>query len=58
MFATPLTFVIQLLTLAIAGIVTVYIASFFGHAKFMIAYMVVFGVIAMLIFSAFSRCSI
>lgn len=57
MFFSPVSFIVQLITLAIAGIVTVYVASFFGHTKVILFYMILFGSIALIVSSVFGRCA-
>ena len=57
MFFSPVSFIVQLVTLALAGIVTVFVANFFGHTKIIVFYMILFGSIALIFSSVFGRCA-
>ena len=54
MFFSPVNFILQIIILALAGIVTVFVSSFFGHTKIIIFYLILFSAVALLVSSIFS----
>ena len=54
MFFSPFEFLTQIITLAIAGVVTVIVATFFGHTRILVAYMVLFVLVNLVVSAAFT----